>query len=195
MYLRHPGQNVYFGIAFKGILEYVGEEIWLLKSSMIIIKDTGYEHPWVAPLLAECLYCGTKDGATTGPMEKGWVYRAWFDGNGVLQHEKDHPHPVCQGTGKRYPQLWERCWKHFSGARDGCSSCKGSGWIPRITTAGLWSIGNSLPKHRQAEFGRCLAQYEVPFGRTGVAFAIWWATLTEEQRMEALAKAIVAAEG
>ena len=148
-------------------------------------QGTGYQHPWVAPLLAECRYCGTKDEATTGPREKGWVYRAWHDENGNLRHEKAYAHPVCQGTGKRYPQLW----------RQEESEGRGSGWIPEITEGALWMVGAIYGD----EFTVSLC-IEAGFTERGFyarpardyEFVDAWLKRTEDQRIEALGKAIAA---
>jgi len=118
---------------------------------------TGYENPWVAPLLAECLGCDNL--RCPGNMLESIA--------GV---------DLCQGTGKRYPQLWRRC-PCIDGYNRKCL-CNGSGWIPNITTAGLWDVAGDI--------GMSAVVDKLPYDM----LYDWIMLLTEEQRMEALANAI-----
>ena len=58
----------------------------------------------------------------------------------------------------------------------------GSGWIPDITTAGLWDVAGDI--------GMSAVVDKLPYDM----LYDWITLLTEEQRMEALAKSIVATE-
>jgi len=113
---------------------------------------TGYENPWVAPLLAEC------------PIDIFLL----ADGHIWVNQANQHSYACqCQATRKRYPQLWR--WD-------------GSGWIPDITTAGLWDVAGDI--------GMSAVVDKLPYDM----LYDWITLLTEEQRMEALAKSIVATE-
>ena len=129
---------------------------------------SGYQHPWVAPLLAGCPSMCFRQ--TDGISRMQGDLRACLD---------------CQGTGKRYPQLW----------RQEESEGRGSGWIPEITEGALWMVGAIYGD----EFTVSLC-IEAGFTERGFyarpardyEFVDAWLKRTEDQRIEALGKAIAA---
>lgn len=143
-------------------------------------ESPGYQHPWVAPLLAEC------------PGDNCLDCDALIDDHRSENYPGFHdcymsPSCRCQGTGKRYPQLWKWCewWRQGSHTacgenifRDKTHVCDGSGWIPNITTVGLWDVAGDI--------GMSSVVDKLPYDM----IYDWMMMLSEEQRMEALAKAI-----
>ena len=134
---------------------------------------SGYQHPWVAPLLAGCPFPIGSPARKANPGMHDWhddtAYRC----------------PYCTGTGKRYPQLW----------RQEESEGRGSGWIPEITEGALWMVGAIYGD----EFTVSLC-IEAGFTERGFyarpardyEFVDAWLKRTEDQRIEALGKAIAA---
>ena len=152
---------------------------------------SGLLHPWAAVVLGDC----PEENPLYADVKKNDI------AFGIVR-SLHHPNCPCQGTGNRYPQVWRQCpyrsfydngmYEDLEGLDDGvhrneeCGHCV-NGQIPDISVAGLTCIVASLRDGGFLRFTEYLTKH-VPGG--GMNAIIWWMSLTEEQRIEALGKAI-----
>ena len=119
--------------------------------------------------------------------------------------------PDCKGTGKRHPQLWQKCIHRCPAGYElpcrcheptdrpfNCPECGGSGWVMDVTEAKLWAFLANMNTPQHIKFVntllRCNPKFDAEYSFLAPDFILWWGSLTEAERIEALSEAVLKAE-
>ena len=116
----------------------------------------------------------------------------------------------CHGTGRLYWWLWTECPKNSAQVKAGNLGCKvdptnihckyrcdGTGWVLAVDLEGLWRVFQSFDLKGQYRIARNLEEQDPLSASEGFRkarrFIVWWGSLTDTERREALAAAILRA--